>query len=106
MAPSFVGTDEYRHLADRLGLTEWNPVVWIGRLFALDNDYAEHWFDYTKMHGYSPAEADLQRYFKVSPRVVHDMILMLEKRGLIERSPRQSRSIRVLLPPQELPALE
>jgi hypothetical protein len=42
---AFVVTDKYRHLADRLGLTEWNPVVWIGRLFTLDNDYGEHWFD-------------------------------------------------------------
>jgi hypothetical protein len=41
----FVVTDEFRHLADQLGLAEWNPVVWIGRLFTLDNDYGEHWFD-------------------------------------------------------------
>ncbi len=26
---------------------------------------------YTKIHGYPPAEADLQRYFKVSPPSVH-----------------------------------
>jgi LexA DNA binding domain len=231
---AFVVTDEYCYLADRLGLTEWNTVVWIGRLFTLDNDYGEHWFDnwderqalagrahklgiasdelmilvpdrlkndadgpchspvfrkqfwtdvltslelsydtlfeearqynaiarerlpdefiedleeriaairasldetgsdtinqiarrmrlkytprqgqylafiyyYTKLHGYPPAEADMQRFFKVSPRAVHDMILMLEKQRLIERTPRQSRSIRVLLPPQELPSLE
>ena len=231
---AFVVTDAYRHLANRLGLTEWNPVVWIGRVFTLDNDYGEHWFDnwderealasdaqklgitsdelmilvpdrlkndddgpchspvfrkqfwtdvltslelsydtlfeearqynavarerlpdeciedleeriaairanfddagrdsihpiapsmrltytprqgqyltfiyyYTKLHGYPPAEADMQRYFNVSPPAAHDMILMLEKQRLIERTPRQSRSIRVLLPPQELPALE
>jgi hypothetical protein len=42
---AFVITAEYRYLADRLALTEWNPVVWIGRLFTLDNDYGEHWFD-------------------------------------------------------------
>ncbi len=41
----FVVTDEYRRVADALGLTEWHPVVWIGRLFTLDNDYGEHWFD-------------------------------------------------------------
>jgi hypothetical protein len=41
----FVVTDEYREAADYLGLVEWNPVVWIGRLFTLDNDYGEHWFD-------------------------------------------------------------
>ena len=42
---AFVVTDQYRSLADRLGLTEWHPVVWVGRLFTLDNDYGEHWFD-------------------------------------------------------------
>ena len=230
---AFVVTDEYRHLADQLGLREWNPVVWIGRLFTLDNDYGEHWFDnweeraalesdaqklgiasdqlmiivpdkfkndddgpchspafrkqfwtdvlkslelsydtlfeqarqcnvfakehlldefiedleeriaiirtnvcddvprdtgnvtplrqhkytqkqgrylafihyYSKMHGYPPAESDMQRYFKVSPPAVHQMILTLEKRGLIERLPGQARTIRVLLLPEELPAL-
>jgi hypothetical protein len=230
---AFVVTDQYRYLADRLGLTEWHPVVWIGRLFTLDNDYGEHWFDnwderealadaarqlgiaseelmiivpdrlkndadgpchtetfrkqfwtdvlqslelsydtlfekarqcnastktifpeayipdleeriaairasvrdagsgppphvtphtqppytprqgqylafihyYSILHGSPPAEADLQRYFKVSPPAVHQMVLTLEKQGFIERRPGQARTIRVLLPPEELPAL-
>ncbi len=42
---AFIPTDEYAQLAAQLGLVEWNPVVWIGRLFALDNNYGEHWFD-------------------------------------------------------------
>lgn len=42
---AFLPTPEYARLADRLGLAEWNSVVWIGRLFILDNDYGEHWFD-------------------------------------------------------------
>ena len=41
----FVVSKEYRRIADYLGLSEWNPVVWIGRLFMLDNDYGEHWMD-------------------------------------------------------------
>lgn len=41
----FIVTEEYQQIADYLGLSEWNPVVWIGRLFTLDNDYGEHWFD-------------------------------------------------------------
>lgn len=42
---AFLVTKQYQQLADYLGISEWNPVVWIGRLFTLDNDYGEHWFD-------------------------------------------------------------
>ena len=42
---AFIVTPEFAALSERLGLTEWTPVVWIGRLFFLDNDYGEHWFD-------------------------------------------------------------
>lgn len=42
---SFVVTEEFRQLSNELNLTEWHPTVWIGRLFTLDNDYGEHWFD-------------------------------------------------------------
>ena len=230
---AFVVTADYRHLAEQLGLIEWHPVVWIGRLFTLDNDYGEHWFDnwderdaladeaqklgiasdqlmiiapdrfkndddgpchtpefrkqfwtdvlkslelsydllfeearrhnaaikeyfpeeyipdlearmvtiqtragddiesnvknttpprqpnytpkqgqylafiyyYTKLHGRPPAECDMQRYFKVSAPAVHQMVVTLEQRGLIERVPGQARTIRVSLPPEVLPDL-
>lgn len=42
---AFLVTDEYRELADYLHLAEWTSVVWIGRLFHMDNDVGEHWFD-------------------------------------------------------------
>jgi len=61
---------------------------------------------YTKIHGYAPAEADMQKYFKVSPPSVHQMVITLEKNGLIKRLPRQPRSISLLLPREELPDLE
>ncbi|MDR3676797.1 MAG: helix-turn-helix domain-containing protein [Acidobacteriota bacterium] len=61
---------------------------------------------YGKIHGCAPAEADLQRHFRVSPPSVHQMILTLEARGLIERTPWQARSIRLLIPRGELPDLE
>jgi repressor LexA len=60
---------------------------------------------YTKIHREPPAEADLQRYFRVSPPAVHTMILTLERRGLIERTPGKARSIRIRIPPNELPDL-
>lgn len=42
---AFRVTDEYKRYARRLGITEWNDVVFIGRLFTGDNDYGEHWMD-------------------------------------------------------------
>ncbi len=41
----FLVNERFRYVADDLGISEWSPVVWIGRLFTLDNDYGEHWFD-------------------------------------------------------------
>jgi len=61
---------------------------------------------YTKIHGCPPAEADMQRYFQVAPPSIHQMVLALEKRGLIEKVPYQARSIRLLLAGEELPDLE
>ncbi len=61
---------------------------------------------YTKVNGRPPAETDLQRYFRVAPPTVHQMILRLEERGFIKRTPGQARSIEVLLPPDQLPPLE
>lgn len=61
---------------------------------------------YSKVNGQPPAEADMQRYFRVSPPSVHQMILTLEANGLIERFPGQGRSIRLLLERKDLPDLE
>jgi DNA-binding MarR family transcriptional regulator len=61
---------------------------------------------YQKVHRQAPAETDLQQYFRVSPPSIHDMILRLEEQGLIARVPGQARSIRILLPPEQLPDLE
>ena len=61
---------------------------------------------YTKINGRPPAEADMQRHFKVSPPSVHQMVLALERRGFIERIPGQPRSISVLLSKEKLPEFE
>ena len=61
---------------------------------------------YTKLNRVAPAEADIQRYFQVSPPTVHQMILTLERKALIHRTPGKARSIRLLLPREELPELE
>ena len=61
---------------------------------------------YTKINGRPPAEADMQRYFQVTPPTVHQMILALEKKKLIERHPGVGRSIQVLVQPESLPHLQ
>ena len=59
----------------------------------------------TRIQGRAPAEADLQRYFSVTPPSVHQMILALERQGFIRRRPRVARSIELLVPPDNLPVL-
>lgn len=76
------------------------------RYTPLQGQYLAFIYYYTKIHGQPPAEADIQRYFKVSPPSVHQMILTLEKNQLIERVPGKARSIRLLLSREELPDLE
>jgi Mn-dependent DtxR family transcriptional regulator len=61
---------------------------------------------YTKVNGRPPAEADMERYFRVTPPSVHQMVLTLETNGFIERTPGQGRSIRLLIPHEQLPDLE
>ncbi len=61
---------------------------------------------YTKINGRPPAEADMQYYFKVSPPSVHQMVVKLERLGLIERKPGVGRSIRVLVDPDKIPRLK
>lgn len=61
---------------------------------------------YTKVNGQAPAEADMQRYFRVTPPSVHRMVVELEKKGLISRVPRTARSIKLLLPVEQVPQLE
>ena len=61
---------------------------------------------YTRVHRRPPAEWEMQRHFGVTPPSVHQMILTLERRGLIQRQPGVPRSIEVLVPPQDLPVLE
>jgi DNA-binding MarR family transcriptional regulator len=61
---------------------------------------------YTLVLGRPPAEADMQRHFRVTPPSVHQMILTLERKGLIRRQPGVARSIEVLVDPEALPPLQ
>ena len=60
---------------------------------------------YTLVNGRPPAEADMQRFFRVTPPSVHQMVLTLERSGLIKRQTGVPRSIAVLVAPDALPTL-
>ena len=60
---------------------------------------------YSHLFRRPPAEADMQRHFRVSPPSVHQMVLTLERAGLIRRQPGIARSIEILVPPKHLPIL-
>ena len=72
----------------------------------VQGQYLAYIVTYTKLHRRPPAEADLQHYFGVTPPSIHNMILTLERRGLITRTPGRARSIEVLVPRDQLPALD
>jgi len=61
---------------------------------------------YTKVNGIAPAQADLQRYFRVSPPSVHRMLTQLEDHGLITKQPGVARSLSLAIPRSQLPALD
>jgi Mn-dependent DtxR family transcriptional regulator len=71
----------------------------------LQGQYLAFIYAYTQINRRPPAETDFQAYFQVTPPTVHQMILTLERQGLIHRVPRASRSITLLVPPESLPIL-
>ena len=61
---------------------------------------------YSIVNGCAPAEADMQRFFQITPPSVHSMVLTLERRGFIRRVPGQARSITLIVSPESLPPLK
>lgn len=73
---------------------------------AKQGQYLAFIYYFMKIHGEPPSEADMQRYFRVTPPSVHQMVLGLESKGLIARTPGKGRSIRLLVDRTDLPDLE
>lgn len=59
---------------------------------------------YTSQHGFPPAESEIAAAMCVSPPSVNQMVKMLERRGLIQRTPGQPRSLVVIVPEEEIPS--
>ena len=76
------------------------------RFTAKQGQYLAFIHTYVLLNRQPPAEADFQRFFCVTPPSVHQMIVQLERLGFIRRTPRQARSIELLVPAEELPALQ
>ncbi len=61
---------------------------------------------YTKVHRIPPSENEIADFLAVHGPSAHQMILRLEAKGCLSRTPGQPRTIRVLLRREELPELE
>ena len=70
-----------------------------------EGQYLAFIYVYSCMFRRPPAETDMQRHFRVSPPSVHQMVLTLERAGLIRRQPGVARSIELLIDPKDLPVL-
>ena len=62
-------------------------------------------YAYSRIFRRPPAEADMQRHFQVTPPSVHQMVITLERAGLIKRTLGTARSIELLVKPEDLPIL-
>jgi DNA-binding MarR family transcriptional regulator len=63
-------------------------------------------YTYSHMFRRPPAETDMQRHFQVSPPSVHQMVVTLERNGLIRRQPGVPRSIQILVALEDIPILD
>ncbi|MEK7241040.1 MAG: MarR family transcriptional regulator [Gemmatimonadota bacterium] len=73
---------------------------------ARQGQFLAYIFQYSLVNGCAPAEADMQRFFRITPPSVHSMVLTLERRGFIQRVPGKARSIKLIVPFESLPPLK
>jgi len=75
------------------------------RFTQLQGQYLAFIYAYSRIFKQPPAEADMRRHFDVTAPSVHQMVMTLEKAGLISRTPGAARTIQLLIPPEALPIL-
>ena len=75
------------------------------QMTSAQGQYLAFIYAYTRVLRRPPAEADIQKYFEVTPPSVHQMLITLERKGLIRRTPGVARSIELLIAPESLPVL-
>jgi hypothetical protein len=92
------------HLIDHMTPSAASPSL-PPRFTDKQGQYLAFIHTYALLNGQAPAEADMQRFFRVTPPSVHNMVVQLERLGLIRRTPRQARSIELLVDADLLPPL-
>jgi Mn-dependent DtxR family transcriptional regulator len=75
------------------------------RFTTTQGQYLAFIYAYTRVLARPPAEADMQRHFNVTAPTVHQMVLTLERNGLVKREPGIARSIQLMIAPEALPIL-
>ena len=75
------------------------------RFTARQDQYLALIHAYRRLLGRSPAEADMHVFFGVTPPAVHQMVVSLERAGLITRTPGKARSVQLAVEPADLPEL-
>lgn len=98
-------TDGARKRGTPQDIASVGPCPTQARYTVKQGQYLAFIYYYTKIHGRSPSEAEMQSFFRVSPPSVHQMVLSLERLGFIERTPGQARSLKLLLNREQLPDL-
>jgi DNA-binding MarR family transcriptional regulator len=90
--------------ADMNGANVDQPQTFMNQTYTeRQGQFLAYIHQYSILNGCAPAEADMQRFFQITPPSVHSMVLTLERRGFIQRVPGQARSI---VPPESLPPLK
>jgi len=57
-------------------------------------------------HNLAPTHAAFQKFFNLTPPSVNSMLIRLEQRGFIKRTPDQARGIQLVIAPNLIPPLE
>jgi len=75
------------------------------RFTLTQGQYLAFIYAYSRIFRRPPSEVDMQRHFEVTAPSVHQMVLALDRAGLIKRQPGVARSIELLVAPEALPIL-
>ncbi len=96
------------HVKDQIigGICGQSGVLMAAEFTAKQGQYLAFIYHYTKVNQRPPAQTDIQCFFGVTPPSVHTMLLTLERKGLLARTPGRARSIEVLVERDELPHLD